>query len=339
MESEVNKHWLETGDSSLERNIISIKEGTLLFSAYDPDSVMAYNIPAGTIRQLCDGREPCHLKNRNEAALELSQGDKAKAAYIYPKPVGGYVSLALNGSRQQHSVNFSQPQHSIPRIVLGISSLAWDPWASCDAILELTKTHIEGDRFFLGASRGRGDFRGALTRSWLSIDPLISNICVAPQDIRASGAGPMNAYLQILVSLFQNTYVKPSIIIWIKGLTIKHGHTHGYGAVLLNERISDEESLKSGIMLRGAVAEVAVNWFSVSNAALNIDSGYEIIPGVNRHHPGTWLKAPTIIMVRKWKFWTRPELMTGVSSLLFKYSRDAHSCWFRTVVENCESDD
>lgn len=214
----------------MEVNIFSISDRNLPLFSYDPDSVMVYDITAGATRQLCDYTKPCFLKDHDKNALELSKGDKAKAANFYPKPADGYISLPLDGSRQQHSVSFSQPQYSFPRIVLGISSLEWDPWASCDATLELTKTHIEGDGFFFGASRGRDGIQGGLTGSWLSIDPLIHDICVAPQESRVSVGDLTDEWHLPFERLAGQTYEEPSIIIWIKGLTLRHNSIHAGGA-------------------------------------------------------------------------------------------------------------
>lgn len=128
----------------------------------------------------------------------------------------------------------------------------------------------------------------------------------------------------------------PFIVVWIKGLTVKHEHTHTTGAVVLNyENLHDGTGAENVFSLHGAVSQVVINWFALSDTALSIAAGYETL-GVDEADQKT-----NLIFIEKWRFWTRPALNSGVSALRFSYTHEPHSLWFQIVTEDSEvhSDD
>lgn len=128
----------------------------------------------------------------------------------------------------------------------------------------------------------------------------------------------------------------PFIVVEIISLTVKYEHTHTKGAVVLNhENLHNGTGAENVFSLHGAVSQVVVNWFALSDTALNIAAGYETL-GVDEAAQKT-----NIIFIEKWGFWTRPELVSVVSALRFSYTHEPHSLWFQIMTENSEvhSDD
>lgn len=101
---------------------------------------MAYELPAHVIRPLFDNTLSCCLPNYDRTNYKLFEGDKQKVETIYPKPAGGSTIIHLDGSSWHCNVEFFRHQLTTPRIVLGFWCLEWDPLASSDATMELSKT-------------------------------------------------------------------------------------------------------------------------------------------------------------------------------------------------------
>jgi hypothetical protein len=203
-------------------HILKAQDNELRLFPYDANSIMNYGIPMELTNSLTNPTNPCGLKGISPTN-ELSDGDKRKIAAMYPKPSGGYVDMILDDSRQQISVDFRRYQLSPPRVVLGLNSFLWDPHASANATLMLTKTHIEGDAFFFGAAQGRGSFQGKLTGSYVAIDPLIKDICVAAEDfsvLRDENQENQENKQDGVIEL-PSRLKRHNAVIWIKNLRVK----------------------------------------------------------------------------------------------------------------------
>lgn len=306
----------EMTPEEVDNNIVQIRNGWTIIFPHDPYSIMSYGLAAEIRSCIYDSTKPCTLDLQHP--LLLSDGDKRKIAAIYPKPAGADVNMLLNGTRQQHNITFPQHPMCPPRVILGLKDLMWEPKASASADVVLKASHIQGDGCFIGLNQPMCSLRGQLAASYIIADPLIRDICSF--EIHIDDKDKL-LYLQETLLAFPT---EPVAIFWLKSFRLEGPHNHNFGGIHTN--FGDLENFAIAPYAYGALSDVTLSCFVFSQGARNIHAGHLM------------LQRQGLFLVPKSKFSSKPEIISGVSSLQFSYQAAAHPMWFRMQYQNVEPD-
>lgn len=216
--------------------------------------------------------------------------------------------MLINVSRQQHNIAFPQHPMCLRRVILGLQAFMWEPRVSASADVSLNAFHVEGDGCFLGLQQSMSSVRGALTTSYLIVDPLIRDICSFELDIDDKDK------LVDLEGRLLAFPTGPEFIFWIKSFRLEGPHNQTLREV--HTDFGDLENFAIAPYAYGALSEVTLSCPIFSQEAQNIHAG------------NLTLEPQGVFLVPEFKFSSKPKIITSVSSLQFQYQANTHPMWF-----------
>lgn len=233
---------------------------------------------------------------------QLSDKDKALLSYLYPKPYGGVIKMTGDGHQE-----FLAVRKSVPRVVVGLTSLKWHPTSFTSFFWSEVKNVDETgfDYTFLTEY--------GTTLSFLAVDPHIKDIYMGGR-ICGTGHRRLTAHPPAFKGFMDLQWRKGlTLIHWTKRIKFNTKPTWGWSYVCHHPPTSPT------IELGGGIDYVEYDWFAFSPNAINIYGG-EIRVNTRIEDP----KELRIIAVPKSVFRERPEIMVGISG--FRYDGESPRC-------------